>query len=74
MAAVFPWYCVVDDEPIEQGDLITRCQLVLQTSELIEASDEIPANLVNYYIVVLTQSCDLIQGKVDYVVVCPHWD
>jgi hypothetical protein len=44
MAAVFPWYRVVDGERIEQGDLITRCQLVLQTSELIEASDEIPAD------------------------------
>ncbi len=74
MAAVFPWYCVVNGKELEQGDSITRCQLVVQTTDLLGASDEVPADLVNYDVVVLTQSCDLNQGKVDYVVVCPHWD
>ena len=77
MAAVFPWYSIVNGEELEQGDLLTNCKLVLQTADLVTTSDgvaTIDGHLITYDIVILTQSCDLDQAKVDYVVVCPHWD
>jgi hypothetical protein len=72
----FPWYAVVNGEQLQQGDLIGGCRLIVPNRDLIDAAekDVIPSQTLTYDIIVLTQSCDLIAGKTDYVVVCPHWD
>jgi hypothetical protein len=72
----FPWYAIVTGDKLQQGDLISGCQVALPTKDLIGASenDEIPVKTLVYDVVVLTQSCDLALGKTDYVIVCPHFD
>ena len=41
---------------------------------LSSAEETIQADVFTYDVVIITQSCDLQQNKVDYVTVCPHWD
>ena len=76
MAEDFPWYAIVSGDTLQQGDLISGCKVPLLTKDLIDASegDVIPVKALAYDVVVLTQSCDLVIGKTDYVIVCPHWD
>ena len=76
MPDVFPWYAVVSGAVLEQGDLITGCKVVIPPNEFLDAgeSDTIHARCLTYDIIVLTQSCDLVLGKTDYVIVCPHFD
>jgi len=67
----YPWYDVVDgNEPLMQGDFIKECPIVIPPSEI---SDEVEVRIVNYNVVIMSQSCDLVQRKLDLVLVCPIW-
>ncbi|MCD6132403.1 MAG: hypothetical protein J7J61_09915 [Candidatus Hydrothermae bacterium] len=67
----YPWYDVVDgNEPLMQGDFTTECPIVIPPSEI---SDEVEVRIVNYNVVIMSQSCDLAQRKLDLVLVCPIW-
>ncbi len=67
----YPWYDVVDgNEPLMQGDFIKECPIVIPPSEI---SDEVEVRIVNYNVVIMSQSCDLAQRKLDLVLVCPIW-
>ncbi|MBU7047164.1 MAG: hypothetical protein HXS54_12095 [Theionarchaea archaeon] len=71
MSVEYPWYDIVDaDENLMQGDFIEECPVVIPTSEIL---DEVEAQVISYNVVVMSQSCDLVQGKVDLVLVCPIW-
>jgi len=65
------WYEVVSrKENILQGDFIEDCPVIIPPSEL---SDEMEVCIRNYDVVIMSQSCDLVQGKIDLVLVCPFW-
>jgi len=67
----YPWYEVVSrDDDLMQGDFIRDCPVVIPPSEI---SDEIEVKIMNYNVVVMSQSCDLVQRKLDLVLVCPIW-
>ena len=72
-----PWYDLVEGEGIEQGDLLNDCPVVLprvQPGGPQEAAGLALAAEVQYYdVVVMTQSCDLVAGKVPLILLCPHW-
>jgi hypothetical protein len=77
MAADYPWYCVVEGEELQQGDLLRAFPLVVPVGETGQAGDDIPEIVVDlqyYNVVVMTQSCDLEQDKVQKVVLCSHVD
>lgn len=71
----FQWYEVVDNnEPVLQGDFLISCPVVipLQGSSLNEG--EMPSfEIVQYDVIVMSQSCDLVAKKIDLVLVCPIW-
>lgn len=68
----YPWYEVVDgDECILQGDFITECPIIVPSSSI--SGEIVDANIVNYNVVVMSQSCDLLHKKIDLVLVCPVW-
>jgi len=76
MTAVYPWYSLVEDQSLEQGDFLFSCRIlepiapddVAPDSEIvIEAIDR------EYDVLILSQSCDLVRGKIETVLVCPHW-
>jgi len=67
----YQWYDIVKgDDDLMQGDFIRDCPVVIPPSEI---SDEIDVKIINYNVVVMSQSCDLVQRKLDLVLVCPIW-
>jgi len=68
----YPWYDVIDgDEVLMQGDLINTCPVLIPTSSLRE--NDISARVVEYDVIILSQSCDLAHRKLDLVLVSPVW-
>jgi hypothetical protein len=72
----YPWYEIVEGEGLEQGDLLRQCPVILPASDLsFPLPDEtMPADVLTFDVVVMTQSCDLANDKISDVILCPHWD
>jgi len=79
----YEWYELVEAAaPLEQGDFLDGCPAFIPNYASI-AWDQLPAQgaeihlrgrVLKYNVIVLSQSCDLADGDLDNVVVCPHWD
>jgi len=69
----FTWYQeIINSNNIEQGDLIVDCPIIIPPSKIEEGDEpEIEIKLVNS--IILSQSCDLINNKIDIVLVCPYY-
>ncbi len=68
----YPWYAEIKgDEPLQQGDFILSCQITQLGSEAYQAGQQLPAEVVEYDVVTMSQSCDLIADKIDLALVCP---
>lgn len=69
----FDWYKELSGtHPIEQGDLFQSFPVVIPPTNLVENEiHEVKVKLYN--VIVLTQSCDLVQGKAEMVMVCPYY-
>ncbi len=76
MVANFPWYGLVTDNALEQGDFFFSCSVLVQAPiPQIQPGDKkkFTGDAKDYDVVILSQSCDLMQGKIETVLVCPHW-
>jgi len=75
MATTYPWYEVVEGADLEQGDLLFSCQVIVPAPELFLPfpPDGIPVRVDTFDVVVMPQSCDLVNDKVEDVILCPHW-
>jgi hypothetical protein len=75
MVQDYPWFEVVDgSDDLLQGDFIKNCPIVVPPSEMSDESDEvIEAHVHEYNVIVMSQSCDLAQGRLKLVLVCPIW-
>lgn len=73
----YPWYAVVSDDSLEQGDFFFSCQVVEPSAPVERRSagsvDEVGVEVKEYDLLVLSQSCDLAQGKLQTVLMCPHF-
>lgn len=69
----YPWYIHVKQSVlIEQGDFINDCPIVIPPSKFqIGDEPEIEIKLINS--IILSQSCDLINDKIQIVLVCPFY-
>lgn len=69
----YPWYETVEDSgELQQGDFIPNCPIVIPPSEIKENQEiEISIDLIDS--IVLTQSCDLANSKLEIVLVCPYY-
>jgi len=68
----YPWYeRVVKSDAILQGDIIVGCSIVVPTEKIEEGV--VPARILEYDVVVMSQSCDLVNDKLELVLVCPIW-
>jgi len=68
----YPWYMVVDSEDgLSQGDFIFNCPILEPDYNIAEK--EITAEYSEYNVVIMSQSCDLINKKLNNVLVCPFW-
>lgn len=67
----YPWYEVLTgEEDLMQGDFINDCPIVIPPAEIY---DNIEVRIKNYDVVIMSQSCDLVQRKLDLILVCPLW-
>jgi len=70
----YPWYTKVNgEELIQQGDFIDSCPVPIITSPNAVEIGEVEADAIVYDVIIMSQSCDLIYKKIDFVVVCPYW-
>lgn len=68
------WYIEVSGEGIlEQGDLIHECQIVQPKAVAQVKGQKLSADIVEYNVIILSQSCDLAARKIDLVLVCPFY-
>lgn len=76
------WYTVVENnEQLEQGDLLNDFPIIVPPNDLIELTDikegsEIkgPSSLKIYNVVIMSQSCDLLNSKDDnLIILCPRF-
>lgn len=77
MAEPISWYEVVEGAELQQGDLL-RAFLVAKPLENIEVGVDgvpmpSPLQIETHDIIVLTQSCDLVNQKTNSLIVCPHF-
>ena len=77
MEQTYPWYAVVKgEEKLRQGDFFKSLPLMIPPSNfdyIPEKPPEIPVNMQTFDVIVLTQSCDLENEKIEIVLVCPYW-
>jgi hypothetical protein len=77
------WYETVEDDELQQGDFFSNCPIIeppasFTIPEDVEWSPEAMSATLRtawrtYNVVVMSQSCDLVQHKLDLVLVCPYW-
>lgn len=69
----FAWYTEINhSNEVEQGDLIPNCPIVIPPSK-IEVGDEPEIEIEMIDSIVLSQSCDLVNNKIQIVLVCPYF-
>lgn len=69
----FPWYEYLDgsDLSLQQGDIITDCPIFTPDKHKCKEGDEVSFEVNTVDGIVLTQSCDLANGRVRIVQLCP---
>ncbi|MEW5936786.1 MAG: hypothetical protein AB1665_03080 [Candidatus Thermoplasmatota archaeon] len=69
----YPWYEIVNgNEPLLQGDFISSCTLIIPPSP-VKSEERVVADVIEYDVIIMSQSCDLIEKKLELVLVCPIW-
>jgi hypothetical protein len=62
----YPWYRLADGDDLQQGDLLFGCPFD-------QVDDAGQPRRKDFYVAVLSQSCDLVHDKLEMVQVCPFW-
>lgn len=55
----YPWYCVVNDGQLQQGDILLKCPVFLIPPEGAKATGGFTIRVEQQNVIVMTQSCDL---------------
>jgi hypothetical protein len=69
----YPWYEIVEGDSLEQGDILRACPIVIPTP-VFPLTNNVTVDVQTFDIIIMTQSCDLENDKVQDIIVCPHWD
>jgi hypothetical protein len=70
---IFSWYNEIkNSDEIEQGDMIPDCPIVIPPSK-IKVGDEPDIEIKLIDSIILSQSCDLANNKIQIVLVCPYF-
>lgn len=75
MTVTYPFYTVYEGEDLEQGDILMDCPVILPVADvsLSPTGEVLAADRVLFDVILMTQSCDLANDKIDDVIVCPHF-
>ena len=73
----YPWYAVVEGVNLQQGDLLDSCPILIPSVNILDTTEgnqyELDGYIQEFNVVVMSQSCDLEQEKLDLGLVCPYW-
>lgn len=67
MSSEYPWYEIVTDQSLQQGDILEEFSKPVPVPETGDVVQEI------YNLIVITQSSDIAQDKTRYLLLCPIW-
>lgn len=77
----YPWYAIVSGEQLQQGDILREFPqpyLELKPSHIKELRlgkhPDINIKIKTQDVIVMTQSCDLENSKVDNIILCPIYN
>lgn len=67
----YPWYDLIDcSSKITQGDILFGCPVAKLTVNDYKIWDEFDTEIDNINGIILTQACDIENGKVDNIILC----
>lgn len=77
----YPWYQVEKWDGLEQGDLLPNCPVLTPSENLAELLENLeegdkldaPSKLQWADLIIMSQTCDLVQDKIDQVLLCAHF-
>ncbi len=70
----YPWFAELKQgqvNDLQQGDLIPNCPIIIPPPSISDG--EIELELKEIDSLILSQSCDLVNGKIEIVLVCPYY-
>ncbi len=76
MSEEYSWYEVVEGGDLEQGDILEGCPVIVPDPNIrFPIPRENPlVDVLTYNVIIMTQSCDLENEKLDKVILCPHYE
>jgi len=70
----YPWYVAIENSiELQQGDFINQCPIVIPPA-IINEGEELEVDIKLIDSIILSQSCDLANEKIDIVLVCPYME
>jgi len=75
----YKWYDDVQaGSSIEQGDIIENCNIIIPNEQHYQAilenrENEVPVDIIEINGIILSQSCDIQNDKIDSIIFCPIW-
>jgi hypothetical protein len=73
-ATGYPWYQIVNSNLLEQGDILRSFDVLVPSESVENGDDQISAEVKTFDVVVMTQSCDIEQGKTPSLLLCPVFE
>lgn len=72
----YPWYCLVNDDELQQGDILESCPVFLPPPDLTLNSSEANFKWTRRNVIIMSQSCDMVKGreKITEVLLCFVWN
>ena len=67
----YPWYKTVQGDSLYQGDFLNNFEVLIP--EVSTQSNETAAQYKKLDVVIMTQTCDIVQGNVESLLLCPCW-
>jgi len=70
----YPWYEILEEieDNLQQGGFIPNCPILIPPAN-IQEEKEAEIEIKEIDSVILSQSCDLVNGKIEIVLVCPYY-
>lgn len=77
-SARWPWFDIVEGNALDQGDILANCPIFVVADierldlEKLDATEPAAAILTTD-VVIMTQTCDIVNSNVESLVLCPVW-
>ena len=68
----YPWYKTIEGDSLYQGDLLHSFEVLIP--DTASHGDQVSAQYKVLDVVIMTQTCDIVQGKVESLLLCPCWN